>query len=250
MKRWQYIIGILVLIFLISFLISKLLPNFEAVQEDEILVIPIYGVISNENSNLPFSSSEVNSDSIISSIKTAKENKNIKAVIFEINSPGGTVVASKEIADAVKKLNKPKVALIRDIGASGAYWIASSTDKIIADELSITGSIGVISSYLEFSGLLNEYGITYERLVTGEYKDVGSPYKNLSEEERNLIQSKLNKIDQVFLNNVKENRKLKDTKKIQTGEFFLGIEAKELGLIDYLGNKETAIEVAKNLSKI
>ncbi|MEK6862969.1 MAG: signal peptide peptidase SppA [Nanoarchaeota archaeon] len=250
MKRWQYIIGILVLIFLISFLISKLLPNFEAVQEDEILVIPIYGVISNENSNLPFSSSEVNSDSIISSIKTAKENKNIKAVIFEINSPGGTVVASKEIADAVKKLNKPKVALIRDIGASGAYWIASSTDKIIADELSITGSIGVISSYLEFSGLLNEYGITYERLVTGEYKDVGSPYKNLSEEERNLIQSKLNKIDQVFLNNVKENRKLKDTKKIQTGEFFLGIEAKDLGLIDYLGNKEIAIEVAKNLSNI
>jgi len=250
MKRWQYIIGVLLLIFLISFLISKLLPNFEAVQEDEILVIPIYGVISNENSNLPFGSSEVNSDSIISSIKTAKENKNIKAVIFEINSPGGTVLASKEIADAVKKLNKPKVALIRDIGASGAYWIASSTDKIIADELSITGSIGVISSYLEFSDLLNEYGITYERLVTGEYKDVGSPYKNLTEEERNLIQSKLNKIDQVFLNNVKENRKLKDTKKIQTGEFFLGIEAKELGLIDYLGNKETAIEVAKNLSKI
>ena len=79
---------------------------------------------------------------------------------------------------------------------------------------------------------------------------MGSPYKNLSEEERNLIQSKLNKIDQVFLNNVKENRKLKDTKKIQTGEFFLGIEAKDLGLIDYLGNKEIAIEVAKNLSNI
>ena len=221
MKRWQYIIGVLVVLFAISFLIGKFFTNVETIQRDEILIIPIHGIISNTRQTTLLSSSEVSSDKIISSIKKAKESKNIKAVIFEINSPGGTVVASKEIADAVKKLDKPKVALIRDVGASGAYWIASSADKIVADELSITGSIGVISSYLEFSDLLDKYGITYERLVSGKYKDIGSPYKNLT-----------------------------DARRIETGEFLLGIEAKELGLIDYLGNKETAIKVAKELSDI
>ena len=250
MKRWRYIIGVLLLIFLISFLISKLIPNFENVQEDEILIIQIRGVISSQNSDVPFSSAEVNPDNIINSIKKADEQNNIKAVILEINSPGGTVLASKEIADAVKKLDKPKVALIRDVGASGAYWIASSADKIVADELSITGSIGVISSYLEFSELMEEYGVRYERLVSGEYKDAGSPYKELTSAERSLIQSKIDKIDQIFLSQVKENRNLTKTARIKTGEFFLGIEAKELGLIDYLGNKETAVEVAKKLSNI
>ena len=250
MKKWQYVIGVLILIFLISFIISKLLPNFEKAQEDEILIIPIEGIISNGNANLLFESDEVTSDKIISSIKKAEDNENIKAVIFEINSPGGTVLASKEIADAVKKLDKPNVAWIRDVGASGAYWIASSADKIVADELSITGSIGVISSYLEFSGLLEKYGIEYQRLVAGKYKDAGSPYKDLTNEEKEIIQKKLDKIDEIFLNEVKTNRRLQDTKKIETGEFFLGLEAKELNLVDYLGGKEKAIEIAKNLSSI
>lgn len=250
MKRWQYTILVLIIIFLISFIISKIIPSFQSVQEDQIVIIPIQGAISNTGSDLPFSSNQVTSESVINSLKKAQDNSNIKAVILEINSPGGTVLASKEISDAVKKLNKPKVALIRDVGASGAYWIASSSDKIVADPLSITGSVGVISSYLEFGDLLNKYGVNYERLVVGKYKDIGSPYRNLTDEERNLLQNKINKIDEYFLNEVRKNRNLKDTKKIETGEFFLGSEAKELGLIDYLGNKDTAIEVAKELSKV
>lgn len=250
MKRWQYTIGILIILFLVSFIIAKLTPSLKNIQEDEIAIIPIKGVISNTDSEMLFSSSETSPDKIIDIIKNTEKNKNIKAVIFEINSPGGTVLASKEIADAIKKLDKPKVALIRDIGTSGAYWVASSADKIVADELSITGSIGVISSYLEFSDLLNKYGITYERLVVGKYKDTGSPFKNLTQEERLLIQNKLNKIDEVFLNQIRLNRNLKDTKKIETGEFFLGIEAKEIGLIDYIGGRDTAIEIAKNLSNV
>ncbi|AJF62323.1 MAG: Signal peptide peptidase SppA, 36K type [archaeon GW2011_AR20] len=248
MKKIIYIVGVLLFLVLISLAISSSLNNFEKVQEDEILIIPINGIISNSGGGNIFESVTVTSDKINSLIKKAEENKNIKAVIFEINSPGGTVLASKEIADAVKKLDKPKVALIRDVGASGAYWIASSADKIVADELSITGSIGVISSYLEFSELMGEYGIKYERLVSGEYKDAGSPYRELTSAERSLIQSKIDKIDQIFLSQVKESRNLTNTARIKTGEFFLGIEAKELGLVDYLGDKETAIEVAKELS--
>lgn len=249
-KSWKYIILILILILIIGLIVSALFPNFNKINENQILIIPISGEISNSNSNTLLSSNTVSSESIIQSIEKAKETDDIKAVIFEINSPGGTVLASKEIAEAVKKLNKPKVALIRDVGASGAYWIASSTDKIVADELSITGSVGVISSYLQFSDLFDKYGIKYERLVSGVYKDAGTPYKNLSEEERAIIQDKLNKIDQLFLNEVKKNRNLTNTKRIETGEFFLGMEAKQLGLVDYLGNKDKAIEVAKQLSNI
>ena len=249
LKRGHYLIIALLLIFVII-LIIKLSPNIQASQENQILLIPIHGAISNSQDSSLFSSTEVNPDTILSSLKKAKETSNIKAVILDINSPGGTVLASKEIADAVKKFDKPKVALIRDVGASGAYWIASSADKIVADPLSITGSIGVVSSYLQFSDLFQKYGITYERLVSGKYKDAGTPYKDLTDEERALIQNKLDKIDQIFLNEIKTSRKLKDTSRIETGEFFLGTEAKDLGLVDYLGNKDMAFEVAKNLSNI
>jgi len=183
-------------------------------------------------------------------LKKAKDDNSIKAVVLEINSPGGTVIASRELANAVKNLGKPNVAVIREVGASGAYWIASSSNKIIADELSITGSIGVISSYLQFSGLMEKYGITYERLTAGEYKDLGTPYKELTRDERNLLQVKLDKIQEIFINEVKKNRNITDAKRISTGEFFLGIEAKELGLIDKFGNRETAIEEAKKLANL
>ena len=249
MKRWQYVIAILILIWLIGFALSKLFAN-TPIDEDQILIIPIKGIISMSDSDLPFRTSTTNADVILASLKKAKENKNIKAVILEINSPGGTVVASKEVADAVKDFDKPIVALIREVGASGAYWIASGADKIVADELSITGSIGVISSYLEFSKLMEEYGITYESLVSGRYKDLGSPFKELTSEERNILQNKIDKIHQVFLREVKENRNLTSTREIETGIFLLGIEAKNLGLIDVLGNKENAIELAKELSNI
>ena len=125
-------------------------------------------------------------------IDSAKKDVRIKGVIFKINSPGGSVVGSKEIGNAIKKLGKPSVAVIREVGASGAYWVASSADVIIADELSITGSIGVISSYLQFSKIMEEYGITYERLVGGEHKDMGVPYKQLSKEEQIIMQKKIN----------------------------------------------------------
>ncbi len=249
MKRWQYIIGVILLIYILGFLASKIISSNKIVQ-DEIVIIPINGIIATSSSGLPFESSNANVDGILKELKRAKEDSSIKAVILDINSPGGTVVASKELANAVKNLNKPSVAVIREVGASGAYWIASSANEIIADELSITGSVGVISSYLQFDELMQKYGITYERLIAGKYKDLGTPYKNLTLEERNILQSKLDKIHEVFLNDVKKNRKITDVNKISTGEFFLGLEAKDLGLIDKFGNRETAVEDAKKLANL
>jgi len=251
MKKWQYVLIVLIGIWAFGFLVSSIVnSNDNKVLQDQVLVVPIKGVISSSSSSSLFESSGLNLDSTLKSLKKAKEDNTIKAVVLEINSPGGTVIASRELANAVKNLDKPTVAVIREVGASGAYWVASSADVIIADELSITGSIGVISSYLQFSKIMEEYGITYERLTAGSYKDLGSPYKELTQNERNILQSKLNIIQGVFINEVKENRQITDLNRVSTGEFFLGVEAKELGLIDKFGDRDTAIEEAKTLANL
>ncbi|MEK6923534.1 MAG: signal peptide peptidase SppA [Nanoarchaeota archaeon] len=204
-----------------------------------IAVIPIYGEIAVNG----------NHEQIKDLIKEANSDPIIKAIILEINSPGGTVVASQEIAQEVEEAKKPTVAFIREVGASGAYWIASEADIIVASEASITGSIGVTSSYLQFAGLFEDYGVTYERLVSGNLKDAGSPYKELTPAERDYLQSKINKIHNLFVSEVAENRKMTKTKvdSLATGEIWLGLEAKEIGLVDEVGDKDAAQKAAEKL---
>ena len=157
------------------------------------------------------------------------------------------MVASKEIADALKRVNKTKIAVIREIGTSGAYWIAASADSIVANPLSITGSVGVSSSYLQFSKLFEKYGVGYERLVAGKYKDTGTPFRELTPEERELLEKKMKIVHEEFLEDVKKQRGLSESvvDEIAEGEFYLGREAKELGLVDYLGDREFAVELMK-----
>ena len=176
-------------------------------------------------------------------IRRANRNDRIKAIIFEINSPGGSAVGSEEIANEIKKINKTTVAWIRETGASGAYWIASSTDHIIANRMSLTGSIGVIASYLGFAGFLEDHNVSYERLVSGDLKDIGMPFKELTPEERVLFEKTLDSIRDYFIEDVAKNRNLnkKDVEKIATGMFYLGSEAKELGLVDELGGRDEVI---------
>ena len=245
------VIIVLVIIYAVASISSQFFK--QGTFEDKIEIIPINGVISIEGDDSGFYSiGSSSSDQILQDIKEASEDKSVKGVIFEINSPGGAVVASQEIADAIKKINKTKYAVIREVGASGAYWIASANDKIIASPMSITGSIGVISSYLEFSKLFDKYGIDYERLVAGEKKDIGTPFRDLTKEEKELLQKKLTTVHEFFIKEVAENRNmdLESVRKAATGEFYLGQEAKELGLIDELGNEETAIELMKKELKV
>lgn len=209
--------------------------------------IPLQGIITADGKS-SLAQETISSSDIVAFIEDADENPSVKVILLEINSPGGSAVASDEIAAAVKRAQKPVIALIREVGASGGYWIASAADHVIAHRMSITGSIGVISSYLEFSGLMEKYGVNYERLVAGELKDSGTPFRELDARERSLLQGKLDTIHDFFIQEVAANRKLPESsvRKIATGEFYLGVEALELGLVDELGDKNTAEEYIQN----
>ena len=150
-------LGTLLLIWIVAGVIAGSISQFTEEVSEKIVIIPINGplTISESGDGLLTPRTGTTSD-IISNVKKAKDDSSVKGVIFEIDSPGGTVVASEELASAVKNLGKPNVALIREVGASGAYWVASASDKIVASPMSITGSIGVISSYLEFSKLFEK----------------------------------------------------------------------------------------------
>lgn len=247
MKTLGKLVIIMILLFLISYVMSWFLPD-DMITAGNIAKISINGVIVTQGEGSFFGESVASSTEIVKQIRKADSNPLIKGIIIEINSGGGSAVASSEITKAIKDINKTKVALIREIGASGAYWVASATDHIIANEFSITGSIGVTSSYLEFSRLFEKYGITYQRLVSGEYKDIGTPYKQMGDDERKILQEKIDKIHDSFVAKVAENRnmELEKTKRLATGEFYLGQEALELGLIDAIGDEETAKEYMRN----
>lgn len=255
-KYLKYIIiafVVLIVIYVVFFsLFAVFLGKSEITYGENTALIRIDGIISIDSGSSLFEENTASSSEIANYIEEAEKDDSIKAVLFVINSPGGSPVATKEIASAIKKITKPKVALIREVGASGGYWVASASDYIIADEMSITGSIGVISSYLEFSGLLNKYNISYQRLVSGKYKDLGDPFKKLSNDEYLILESKIKKIHNYFVKAVAENRNIpeEDVKKIATGEFYLGAEAFDLGLIDELGNKDTAINYLKKKANL
>src|SRR3989338_8536572 len=164
--RWGYAIFVLLLLGILGFIavgIVSLFVGFDVESlSGNVALIPIDGVIiGTEDSGFLFDG-VTSSPEAVEFIEKAEKNPSIKAIILEINSPGGSAVASEEIANAVKKVNKTTVAWVREAGASGAYWVASASDHIVASRMSVTGSIGVIASYLEFPGLLERYNVTYQ----------------------------------------------------------------------------------------
>lgn len=245
---------IAIIVLLILGLMSMILSSFLVENDfsDKIAIIQITGPISTTAGGFSFREQAASSTAIVEFIEKAKDDKSVKGIILEINSPGGTVVASKEISRAVSSSEKPVVSWIREVGASGAYWIASASDYIIADSMSATGSIGVTASYLEFSKFFEEYGVTYQSLKSGRYKEASSPYKELTDEERELLQKKIDLIYDDFVDAVSVNRNLSNdkVKKLATGIFYLGSEALEFGLIDELGGKEEAVNKTKELAGI
>lgn len=180
----------------------------------------------------------VSSEDIVWAIEQANEIENIKAILIEVDSGGGSPVAGEEIANAIRNSEKPVVGYIREMGASAAYWAISSADKIFASKNSNVGAIGITSSYLSNVTKNNKEGLTYEQLSIGKYKDSGSPDKPLTQEERKLFMRDINIVYQNFMEAVSQNRNIpvEKVKSFADGSTVLGEKAKELGLIDEIGN--------------
>jgi len=232
------------IIFLIFFASTiALLGGVEELKDGNVAVIPLNGPITVGDMQA-FAGPGVKSSSIIELIRKAEEDEKIKAIIFDINSPGGAPVASDEIARAVKEANKTTVSVIRETGASVAFWIATAADRVYANRMSMAGSIGVRGSYLELAGLIQDYNVSYRRLVAGKYKDAGTPYKEMTPEEQTLFQQLLDELHEEFIHAVAENRDLpiEQVREVADGFVMLGSKAKELGFVDELGGKQEALE--------
>ncbi len=221
----------------------------EDIQVGNVAVIPVKGVIMiDDTTDLFYATSIASSTKIVKQIEKAEKDPAIQAIVVDINSPGGAPVASAEIARAIKECNKTTIAVIREYGTSGAYWIASAADHSIANDVSITGSIGVLGSYLQYGGLMERYNVSYERFVAGEYKDIGTPYREMNREERQLYQSEIDAMHDIFVKAVAENRGMsyEEVNAMATGQIYLGIDAVEKGLIDELGGKKEAYAYIQN----
>jgi protease IV len=194
------------------------------------------------------------STTIIKQLDDFKKDDSIKAIILRVDSPGGGVGASQEIYQEVKKIKKAKKVVVSMGGtaASGGYYIASAGDKIVANPGTITGSIGVIMSFVRIDELTKKIGITMEVIKSGEFKDAGSSFRPLTDREREVMSSVVLNIQEQFINAVAEGRKLQVDKvrEIADGRIFSGETAKKLGLVDQLGNFQDAVDLAAGMSGI
>jgi protease-4 len=194
------------------------------------------------------------SGDIINQLIEFNKDKHIKAIVLRIDSPGGSVGASQEIYREVARITKTKKVIVSmgDTAASGGYYIAAAGDKIVANPGTITGSIGVIMSYYRIDELSKKIGLTLEVIKSGEFKDTGSSFRELTERERELMNGVVLNIQEQFIKAVAEGRKLPVDKvrEIADGRIFSGEMAKELGLVDELGNFQDAVNLAASLSGI
>ncbi len=237
------LIGIVVLLALVSFYALSL-PVYS------IGVITIDRSISTSSSDGLFSNA-VGSNEIIKEIKEAEKDPTIKVIFLDINSPGGSVVASKAIAYTVKNCSKPVVAYINDIGTSGAYYIASAADLVIADEDSLTGSIGVVMELNNYAGLFKKLGINVTVIKEGKFKDIGNPSRGMTPEERQILEN----ITQLAYQHFKRDILLFRGDKLRApidsfadGRPLTGYQAWKLGLVDELGTRQFALKEAWRLA--
>ena len=202
-------------------------------------IIPIEGIIGD-------------SGELIEQINEFADDRGIKAVVLRIDSPGGGVVPSQEIYQAVRELKKKKkvVASMGSVAASGGYLIAVAADRVVANPGSITGSISTVMHYANVEELLKKVGVRSSVVKSGKFKDIGSPTREMTAEEKSLIQAIVDDIYDQFVRTIAENRKLPLQRifELADGRIFSGRQAKDLGLVDELGGLQDAVLLAGKLS--
>ena len=195
------------------------------------------------------------SENIVRQFKKYRESSSVKGIVFRVESPGGGVAASQEIYEEVKKTResgKPVVVSMGAVAASGGYYVSCGATRIVANPGTITGSIGVISQFINYNHLLDKVGVGSTTVKSGKFKDTGTPYRAMTEEEKKYFQEMIDDVYQQFLQVVESERKLSHSlaKSLADGRIFTGKKAYEKGLVDTLGSYEDAIAIAAKLAKI
>ncbi len=213
-------------------------PSATVLFKEKVGVVSITGTISS-------------SKTITFQLAKFAEDESIKAIILRINSPGGGVGASQEIYREVQKIipRKPVVVSMGSVAASGGYYVAAPATKIVANPGTITGSIGVFIQFVRLEELLDKIGVDLEIVKSGEFKDMGSPDRKLTERDREILNALIEDLQGQFVSAVASGRNIsvEKVKEIADGRIFSGARAKDLGLVDFMGNFQDTVEITKEL---
>ena len=250
-KRSDYILGAVIVFSVLLFLV--------------IVTIIFWTVTSDGRFTLAASGNRValvellgpiySSENIVRQLKKYKENDSVPAIVLRINSAGGGVAASQEIYHEVKRVReagKKVVASLASVAASGAYYVACAADTIVANPGTLTGSIGVILEFPNTEELFKKIGIRFEVVKSGKFKDIGSPVRKLTEEERELLQEMIDDTYNQFVDVIVSERGLdkKDVLELADGRVFSGRQGQSYGFIDVLGDYEESITLAAEMAGI
>ena len=251
MKRRRILIGLgviaalLIFFFIILFLIGRYTGGTTSrfAFGDKIAIVEVKGVITQ-------------SSAVIEELQQYLSDDGVKAIILRVDSPGGGVGPSQEIYREIMRIKstskKKVVTSMGSVAASGGYYIASASDLIVANPGTITGSIGVIMQFSNFEELLKKIGIRGVVLKSGEHKDIGSPFREMTPEEKRIMQEVLDNVHEQFIQAVADGRKLDRSKvaQIADGRILTGEQAKNLGLVDQLGNLQDTIDITAKMAGI
>lgn len=229
-----------------DFFVNKMLKR------DRIKVIRLEGMIVEKTDSSILPAKTGSASSCTRALRKAAKDERVKAVLIRMNTPGGTVATSQEITEAVeavKAAKKPVYVSMADLSASGGYYVAAAADKIYALPGSITGSIGVIMHLMNFKSLGEKVGIADVVIKSGPFKDIASPYRAMTDEERNILQAMIADSYDQFVTSVAKGRRMKveDVKKLADGRIYTGRQAKKNGLIDELGGYDDALDALQEV---
>jgi len=214
-----------------------------------IVILPVNGIIQFGITRNILGAGNYGAEYLIRKIEQYAKEKNVKGMVLRINSPGGTIGAVQELYNAIlnfRKQNKFVIASMADIAASGGYYIAAACDKIVANPGTITGSIGVIIYSPSFKGLFQKVGISYNIFKSGKHKYILASYRDVTPEEKKILQSVVDDAYKQFYNDVRISRNIPEDK-LKTyadGRIFTGSQAKKIKLIDEVGGLKEAIKIA------
>ncbi|MBM7557270.1 signal peptide peptidase SppA [Halanaerobacter jeridensis] len=242
-----------------GFLITKSFGSMgnKSKGKDNIAVINVTGPIMAGSSGGVFGGNEMaSSRDIMKQIQKAKDDKSIKALLLRVNTPGGSSAASDSIYRELDKFKqateKAIVVSMGDVAASGGYYISANADEIFASPSTITGSIGVIMKFTNMQDLYDKIGVDSVTIKSGPHKDIGSPNREMTTEEKKMLQDMVDNVYQQFVTAVAEGRDMpkKEVMELADGRIYNGAKAKKLGLVDKLGTFYDAVDRTAKLANI